>query len=131
MNGSYCSLIIKGNNLNFDEIQEKLGIKASKKFIQGEVISKVIGKNKFDLIRFDEKIDELNLINYALDNILNLVLLHKSYVKSLQKKYDVILKCFVQSDNAQINYIISKDIISKIADVGIDLKISILSWGKI
>lgn len=129
MNSGYCSFIIKGIGLSFNEIEDELGIKASKKFVEGKITSKVIGKNEFDLIRFDKEIDDEHTPNQTLDDILNIMLPHEDYIKNMQKKHDVSLKCFVQSDSAQVNYRIAPDIMSKLVRVGIDLEISVLSWG--
>ena len=37
--------------------------------------------------------------------------------------------CYVQSDYAQVNYVISSEVIKKISLLDLNLKISLLSWG--
>ncbi|WP_158554203.1 hypothetical protein [Absiella sp. AM54-8XD] len=39
-----CSLIIKGENLNFKKIEKVIGIESTQKFEKGKIVSKVIGK---------------------------------------------------------------------------------------
>lgn len=129
-NRGYCSFTVKGHDMDFNEIEQEIKIEASKKIIEGEEISKVLGKNKFDLISFDKAIDEENRIpNDVLEELLDLILSSKKYVRELQKKYDVFVKCFMQSDYAQMSYRLSPTVIKKLAELNIDFEISILSWG--
>lgn len=125
----YCSLIIRGDVLKFDEIEKNLGMKASKKYHKGKTISKFVGENKFDLIRFDESIMEDQSIDDTLEFLLNKIVPYERYIKYMQRHYDIVLKCFVQSSNAQVRFNISPNNIAKINQLGLKLEISILSWG--
>jgi hypothetical protein len=129
MNNGYCSLIIKGHGLNFDEIEKNIKLEVSQKFVEGDIISKAIGKNPFDLIRFDRTIGEEDTPNEKLNNLIDIIQPSSLYIKKIKQDFDVYLKCFVQSDNAQINYRISPEVLNKIANLDIDFEVSVLSWG--
>lgn len=129
MNTGYCSFIVKGHEINFKELEKNIKIKATKIFKEGEVESKIIGKNNFDLMRFDQKFTNEENPNDALIKLLELIVNLDTYLEKLKSEYDVHLKCFVQSDNAQINFKLSPEVMEKIAKLGIDLEVSVLSWG--
>lgn len=129
MNSGLCSFMIKGSRLDFDEIEKTLKLSASKKFFKGDEVSKVIGKNKFDMIRFDSIIDNENNPSHALNKLIELICPYESYIKSLEKDNDCVIKCFVQSDDAQVNYRLSMDVMKKLTELGVELEISVLSWG--
>lgn len=54
---------------------------------------------------------------------------NEEFLKKLNQKACIYIKCYVQSDYAQIYYTLSAMTLNKIAQLGIDLDISILSWG--
>lgn len=125
----YCSLIIKGETLDFNEIEKSLGLKASKKYTKGKIVSKVIGVNEFDLIRFDKKMIESQSLDRTLELLLNEILPNKEYIKIMQKECEIVLKSFIQSSNAQVRFDITPDNLARISQLGIKLEVSILSWG--
>lgn len=124
-----CSLIIKGENLNFNKIEKEIGIKGTQKFVKGKIDSKVIGKNKSDLIRFDIRYSKGGSPDDALNKLTDILLDNKEFLKSLKQENDVFLNCYIQSDYAQINYVISSEVLTKISLLDLNLNISILSWG--
>ena len=125
----YCSLIIKGDELEFDEIEKNLGLEASKKFQKGKINSNIIGKIEFDLIRFDERLIENQTLNETLKHLLKKIMEREQFIKLMHKKYDIVLNCYIQSDYAQMRFEISPDVLAKICQLGIKLEFSILSWG--
>ena len=124
-----CSLIIKGENLNFKKIEKVIGIESTQKFEKGKIVSKVIGKIEFDLIRFDIKVDKGESPNNALNKLADTILESKDFLKKNKDVYDIYLNCYIQSDYAQVNYVISSEVIKKISLLDLNLKISLLSWG--
>ncbi len=126
-----CSLVIRGTELNFNEIEKNLKIKPSRLVTKGEVISKVIGKSQYDLWIYDLKFEELKKTDQDLKKLLSILNPYKSYIQYIAKHADVRIKCYVQSDYAQINFELSPNVIAEIADMNIKLEISILSWGRV
>ena len=61
--------------------------------------------------------------------LLNKLMDNEDFLKNLSKNSCIYIKCYVQSDYAQVNYVLSAQTLSKIAQLGIDLEISVLSWG--
>ncbi|MBL1229828.1 DUF4279 domain-containing protein [Enterococcus sp. BWB1-3] len=129
MNTGYCSFIVKGHGINFKEIEQKLKTEATKIFKEGQITSEVIGKNEFDLIRFDKEFINESNPNEVLKGLLEQLLPLNSYIEEINNESDVYIKCFLQSNSAQINFRISPEVMNKIAILGIDFEVSILSWG--
>ena len=128
-NSGYCSLIIKGDNLDLDLIAETLEITVSEKRKKGEIINSIIGEIQYDFIRFDEKMDGKYNPDKTLTGLLNKLMANEAFLKKLSEDACIYIDCFVQSDYAQINYVLSSKTLSKISQLGIDLEISIFSWG--
>lgn len=128
-NSGYCSLIIKGDDLDLDLIADTLKITASEKRKKGEIINSVIGEIQYDFIRFDEKMSGKYNPDKTLIALLNKLMDYEVFLKNLSVSACVYIKCYVQSDYAQIGYMLSAMTLSKIAQLGIDLELSILSWG--
>ena len=128
-NRGFCSLIVEGDNLDLDLIEKTLKMEASKKRKKGEIVNDIIGEMKNDSIRFDEKtMGEYNpdktmfaLINKLMDN--------KTFIKDLSNRAHIYLVCYVQSDYAMIDYTLSAKTLNVINELGVDLEISIFSWG--
>lgn len=129
LNSGYCSLIIKGDDLDFDLIEETLKIEVSEKRRRGEVVNRTIGAVQNDFIRFNEKMSGKYNPDKTLISLLNKLMDHEVFLKNLSQKAAVFINCYVQSDYAQINYVISVETLNKIAQLGIGLEISIFSWG--
>ena len=128
-NSGYCSLIISGDHLDLDLIEGTLKIAASEKKKKGEICNNVIGEVQSDFIRFDEKMNGKYNPDMTLLTLLDRLLDNKIFLKELSLKACIYIKCYVQSDYAQINYTLSAMTLSKIAQLGIGLDISVLSWG--
>lgn len=128
-NSGYCSLIIKGDDLDFDLIEETLKIEVSEKRRRGEVVNRTIGAVQSDFIRFNEKVSGKYNPDKTLISLLNKLMDHEVFLKNLSQRAAVFINCYVQSDYAQINYVLSVETLNKIAQLGIGLEISIFSWG--
>lgn len=125
----YCSLIIRGDNLDLDAIEDALEMAASKKWKKGEKVGSIVGECQDDYIRFDEKpIGEYNQ-DKVLKSLLDKLIIHESYLKELKQKASMFIVCYIQSDYAQITYMLSATALNKVAQLGIDFKTSIFSWG--
>lgn len=130
ISGSWC-LIISGNQINFDEIRDKLRIEPSRTTRKGEVKSKVIGPSQFDSWVFEQKFESSDEIAKTLDKLLAVIHPHKGYINVLSDTFDVIIKFFVQSNFAQIGVALPPYLIKKIAEINVKIEISVLSWGEV
>ncbi len=128
-NSGYCSLIIKGDDLDFGLIEETLKIEVSEKRRRGEAVNRTIGAVQNDFIRFNEKLSGKYNPDKTLISLLNKLMDHEVFLKNLSQRAAVFVNCYVQSDYAQINYVLSVETLNKIAQLGIGLEISIFSWG--
>jgi ribosomal 50S subunit-recycling heat shock protein len=129
INSGNCGLVIRGHELNFNEIQNNLKIKPSRAVKKGEVISKVVGESEYDLWVYEIKLNEAKKPDQILEDLLSILNPHKAYIQNIAKYADVRMKCYVQSDYAQIYFELSPNVIKELASMEIKLEISILSWG--
>ncbi|WP_304577008.1 DUF4279 domain-containing protein [Romboutsia ilealis] len=128
-NCGYCSLIILGDNLDLDLIEDTLKTKASEKRKKGEIINSVIGEIQNDFIRFDEKGGRKYNPNKTLCALLDKLAGKEAFLKDIGKEAHIYITCYVQSDYAQVSYMLSSEVLNRIAQLDIRLEISILSWG--
>lgn len=131
INSGNCCLMIRGNDLYFDEIEKNLEIKPSRMVKKGELVSKVVGKSQYDLWTYEIKINETNPPNLILKQLLSKLNPCKAYLQKISMSADILIKCYVQSDYAQISFEFLPDVLKELANLDIKLEISILSWGKV
>lgn len=125
-----CTLIIAGNpDLDFEEINSRLSINPTKKFKCGEIANKIAGPIKNDIWTYEIKISEEP--NTSLNKLLMLLVPKKDFITNLSNTVDVSVRCYTQSDLAQIGFTILPDTIKMLADLNIRFDISILSWGQV
>ena len=128
-NSGYCSLIVTGEDLDFSLIEGTLKIAASERRKKGEIVNSVIGGMQNDFIRFDEKVSGKYNPNKTLKSLLDKLMMNEVFLKDLSLRASVFITCYVQSDYAQINYVLSAKTLNKIARLGIGMEISVFSWG--
>ena len=124
-----CSLIIKGNGLDFGEINERLKIEPSSVSRKGEIISKSMGENPNDVWIYEMKLKEDEEPNKVLEKLVKVLKPSASFIKTISSTGDVCLRCYIQSDYAQIFFDFSPNVIQDLAQLNIRLEVSILSWG--
>lgn len=129
INSGICSLIIRGNKIDFGEIDINLKVKPTKIIKRGDVLSKTIGPSQYDIWIYEIKHDESGDPNKTLKNLLSIFKPSGDFLRMTSKSIDVSVKCFVQSDLAQIGFEFSPEVIRDLADIGIKFELSILSWG--
>lgn len=123
------SLVITGEKLDFDDINRMLKLQPSKLVRKGEIRSKVIGEALHDIWSYEIKSEVNGEPDKTLKHLLGLLLPANNYIKELSKSVDLYLKCYIQSDYAQIGFGISPEVLNKLAEIGVRLEFSILSWG--
>lgn len=129
LNSGYCSLIVTGEDLELDLIEETLKMVASEKWKKGEIFNSIIGEVQSDFIRFNEKTSGKYNPNESLIILLDKLIDNEVFLKKLSEKAYIYITCYVQSDYAQVNYMLSAKALNKITQLGIELEISTLSWG--
>jgi hypothetical protein len=123
-----CSLILRGNALDFDVIGKELNFPPTRIVRAGQLISKVIEASKHDIGIFEVRQGEEG-INDTMDILLTLLQPHTKFLNSLSNEVEIYVKCYIQSEFAQIGMTFLPEIIGKLATVGLKLEISIFSWG--
>ena len=124
-----CGLIIKGETLDFIDIERELQLGPTRVYKKGEIVSKIIGANEFDIWIFEIAFHDGKQPFQALDEILSLLKPSKDYLRSLAHLADLTIKCYVQSDYSQIDFDFYPNQIKELSSMNIRLKLSILSWG--
>jgi hypothetical protein len=128
-NHGNCSLIIRGSELNFKEIENNLKVTPSRVVKKKEIISELVGESEYDLWVYEMKLDDVKKLNQILTVLLLTLNPCKAYMQNVSNYSDVRIKCYIQSDYAQINFELLPDIIKELANMEIKLEFSILSWG--
>lgn len=127
-----CSLIIRGNKIDFSEIEIYLKVKPTKIVRRDDVLSKSLEPSKYEIWIYEIKYDEGGDPNNTLEKLLSLFNnTSKEFLHRISKIADVFVKCYIQSDLAQIGFEFSPEVIKDLADLGLKLRFSILSWGGI
>lgn len=127
-NSGHCSLVISGENLNLTKISEDLQLQPTKRVRKGEKL-KIGGECPQDVWAYHIQVDELTAPDRALETLLLTIGQNGNYLRQLADEADVRVKCYVQSDYAQVFFRFSPDVIRALANLNIPFDISILSWG--
>ena len=123
----FCSFVVKGDHLDFDFLEETFKMKVFTKHKAGEIVRKE--KMESDFIRFNEEPSGKYNPDETLIALAGKLLENKDIVKDLSEKARTWLVCYIQSDYAMMGYTLSAKALSMVAELGIDLGISIFSWG--
>lgn len=125
------SLLLHGDELPMEEIEQMLGLKAVRALRKGDVV------NQLPLIKAetDEWIYTIPLVapegeDAGLNQLLSHLAQHGEALKQLQQRYGVELRMYVQSDYAQMAYSLMPETLSKLAELSLPLSVSSLSWGE-
>ncbi|MBU3114612.1 DUF4279 domain-containing protein [Clostridium lacusfryxellense] len=128
-----CSLVIKGNDyLDFKSIDNNIGMMPSKKYKKGGAFS-TLAPNAIprDIWIYDSNIGQDGNVNMALDVLLDKLKGSKNFIRDLSITSDICIRCFVQSDLAQIGFDLSPYVINGLTNLNVRVEISILSWGQV
>lgn len=99
-----CSLVIRGTEIDFGEIDINLKVKPTRIIRRGDVLSKTIGPSQYDIWIYEIKHDESGDPNKTLKTLLSIFKSSGDFLRMTSKLVDVSVKCFVQSDLAQIGF---------------------------
>lgn len=127
-----CSLIIRGHDtLDFDDIFKQLPIKPSTIVRKGEIKYKTAGKFKSDVWIYEIKKKKNEELSETLDTLISDLKKYISSIKNLSKYYEMCIRCYIQSDLAQIGFEFSPEAIKGLSELSLKLEFSILSWGEV
>lgn len=125
------SLILRGESLQVESIEQALALKASRVIRRGEVL------NRIPLIEAaqDEWIHSIELVTpEGVDEGWNALLSHlearRDAVQALKAQCEVSLRLYIQSDYAQMAYSLEADTLRKLVSLELPLSVSSLSWGE-
>ena len=126
------SLLLHGEMLPMEQIEELLGLKATRVLRKGDVMNRL----PMIVVETDEWLHTISLTSpEGTDAGLNQLLTHLiqkgDALKQLQEKCRVELRMYVQSDYAQMAYSLMPSTLQKLAELALPLSVSSLSWGEI
>lgn len=127
------SLVMEGNDLPAADIEQKLGIKATRVIRKGDVL------NRLPLMtaETDEWAHTIELTNAestdtALNDLLAQIIVHTGELKVFAERgIKVQLRMYVQSDYAQMSYRLMPETLSRLVATGLPLEVSSMSWGEL
>ena len=127
------SLVMEGNDLPAAEIEQKLGIKATRVIRKGDVLNRL----PLMMAETDEWAHTIELTNAestdtALNDLLAQIIVHTGELKVFAERgIKVQLRMYVQSDYAQMSYRLMPETLSRLVATGLPLEVSSMSWGEL
>lgn len=127
-----CSLIIRGHDdIDFSYLDKYLNIKPTKEVKRNETLSKLDGKVESDAWIHEIKMKKEDDINNTLKELLYLLQEDESKIYKMTNSFDICIRCYMQSELAQIGVDFSSEVIKLLANLNIRIELSILSWGNV
>ena len=123
-----CSLIIRGEFIDVEEVERNMNLKASRCYKKGQNVSETVGEILQDVWIYEVNFDERLSLENALLEVVSQT--EASYIKEIKQVYEVVLQCHVVSELAQIRFELSNYALMKLQESGLDLRFSIFSWGE-
>lgn len=129
VHGSFTS-VIRGNDLDFDNITANIGLQPTKTKKKGDPITRntTMKNDMWDYKVNSEDYDELNIV---LENLLKELQQSKDYIKEIVKIHDVYIFFSFCSDFGQMGFELQPKMIQALADLNIRFEVHILSFGMV
>lgn len=130
ISGSF-TFSISVSNLNFVEIEENIGIEATKVIKKGQSIVRLENRlAPYDIWLYEIKIFSEREFFMPLVKLLSDLQPYSKYIDEIRKKYDqVTINCYLRSEYAQIGFEITPEIINMLQKLGLSINFHILSFG--
>ncbi len=129
---SLFSLIIEGDSLQTEEIESALGLKATRIIRKGEVLNRLpMISAQADEWTYTVVLDSPEGVDTQLNLTLAQLILHQTELKQLAERCKVMLRLYVQSDYAQMSYMLMPETLQRLVAVGLPLYVSSVSWGEV
>ncbi|PEQ83680.1 hypothetical protein CN481_23855 [Bacillus sp. AFS006103] len=126
--GSF-DFIIRGIDLDPDEITKKLYLTPSKVRRKDEFITKDI-KMKDSYWSYQVKFKGYDEFNQALEEFLNTLLSYKAFVREISEVYDAYIFFSLRSNLAQLGFELHPKTLQALAHLNIRFEVHILSYGE-
>lgn len=124
------SLIISGEKLDFEGISSALALQSTDTRTKGELLNKLPPiVSEEDCWLYEIPLADHEGLDPRMHDLLQALEAAKCHVARWQEQYEVILRLYVQSDYAQIFYRLMPDTLRRLAEIGLPLEVSVVSWG--
>ena len=127
------SLILEGNDLPAEVIEQKLHIQPTRIIRKGDVLNRL----PLMVAEHDEWAHTIDLTNAdntdtALNDLLAQLIVQNAALKALMEiGIRVKLSLYVQSDFAQMSYRLMPETLSRLVATGLPLEVTSISWGEL
>lgn len=126
------SLIIHGESLPMEDIEAKLGLRATRVIHKGEVLNRLpLIEAPADEWVYTVPLTEPEGTDVEWNSLLSHLESRADALAALRESCTVTLRLYIQSDYAQIAYRLSPETMGKLVALGMPLSISSLSWGEV
>lgn len=125
MNGRW-SLVIRGEDINKQEIQQKLMMNSLPLPRKSKIL---LIKNDALIFGFD--FDNQDKFFSSFEVLYNKFIGEADFFKSIIKKHNVVLRLYIQSEDAQIYFNFPSTFFEKVTEMGVNMELSIFSWGMV
>jgi len=123
------SLMIKGDPLSFVSIENRLSLTPTRLTRKGQIVSKVIGPAISDVWVHEVQREGQETQSETLKRLVKKLSPHRLFIRDLAHSAEVRIRCFVQSDYAQVGLELEPEAIAELAHLSVKFDIAILSWG--
>ena len=124
-----CSLVIRAESINMEDITKNILVDNYKIVMKGEVISKIVPPLENDCYSYETQGESGESFRQILEKHLDTITPFKEYLQKIKSIYDVSIRIYVQSDFAQIYFELPPETVKKLVEFYLTTEISILSWG--
>lgn len=126
------SLIIQGDELPVEAIEQQLALANTRLIRKGEVLSRLpLIEAETDEWLYAIDLTDPTGTDAHLAQLLKHLEDHKAALGALADSHQVTLRLYVQSDYAQMAYRLMPETLQRIAALNLPLSISSLSWGQL
>ncbi|MFP5109243.1 DUF4279 domain-containing protein [Neobacillus sp. C211] len=124
------NFIIRGIDLNPDEIKKNIILKPSKVRRKGELIAKDI-KMKDSYWSYQIKFKSYDELYLAFDELLKTLHTHKSFIGEISNGNDIYINFSLRSNLGQLGFDLQPKTIKSLAELNIRFEVHILSFGEV
>ena len=132
LNTARFSLIVEGDGLPVNDIGAKLELEPTHIIRKGDVLNRLpLIEAATDEWTYTIPLDSPEGVDTQLNHLLAELILHQEALNELVQHWKVTLRLFVQSDYAQIAYMLMPETLQRLVAIGLPLDVSSLSWGEV
>ena len=123
-------LIVSGEGINFQEVSNSLKLESTETRIKDEVLNKLpLIVSEEDCWQYEIELADNEGLDPRMQALLQALEAAADALRTLREKHAVTLRLYVQSDYAKIFYRLVPDTLRRLADIGLPLEVSVVSWG--